>query len=149
MSIFDQLTQGVHCPDASTTHHLGMQLARAMPDNQVLTLSGPIGSGKTTLSKGIGAGLGLNPERITSPSYNLYNLHQGSRQLVHVDAYRLNSPSEVEALFIEDFLSPPWLLILEWPEHGVADWMQSLRWDLQLSRHPETGLTVRLLKRPD
>ena len=52
-----------------------------------------------------------------SPTYNLYFTYSGpQRNLLHLDAYRLNSDTEAEALLIEDFLEPPWCLAIEWPK---------------------------------
>lgn len=98
------------------TEEIGRRLAEALPDNSALSLSGDLGTGKTTLVRGLARGLGIT-RAVTSPTYTIYTLYQGHRQLVHMDAYRLESASELEDLTIEEFLEPPYLIALEWPEH--------------------------------
>jgi tRNA threonylcarbamoyladenosine biosynthesis protein TsaE len=59
---------------------------------------------------------------VTSPTFTLYNIHRGARTLVHLDAYRLKSPDQVEDLLLEDFLVAPYCLAIEWPER-IAGWL--------------------------
>lgn len=144
MNIFDQLRQGVNCATQADTLELGRLIALELPVNQVLALKGDLGAGKTTLTKGIAWGLGIDPATVTSPTFNLYSLHRGKRQLVHLDGYRLSSRDAAEALLIDEFLEEPWLVVVEWPERGLADWMLPFARTLQLTRNPEThGLHIR------
>ena len=95
---------------------MGRTLASALPDNCALALSGNLGTGKTTLVKGLAEGLGIT-NAVTSPTYTIYSLYSGTRQLLHMDAYRLHDASQLEALALEDFLRPPFLVAVEWPEN--------------------------------
>ena len=76
--------------------------------------------GKTTLVKGLAKAWGVTAP-VKSPTYNLVSIHEGARQLVHVDAYRLESPAALDGLMLEEFLRPPYCLVVEWPER-IRGW---------------------------
>lgn len=95
---------------------LGRELATRLPADGVLLLYGDLGSGKTVLTQGIGAGLGLDPDGVQSPSYTLINEYGGGdRRLIHVDLYRLE-PADLTALGLEEILVGPGLKVVEWAE---------------------------------
>lgn len=78
-------------PSLAATHDFGRRLGAAIPAGQVIALSGELGAGKTTLTQGIAAGLGITA-RVTSPTFTLINQYQpGERRLllIHIDIYRL------------------------------------------------------------
>jgi tRNA threonylcarbamoyladenosine biosynthesis protein TsaE len=143
MSIFDQLKKGIRCMTPETTIETGRIFAEALPANQVVALSGELGAGKTTFTKGLGQALGVATESITSPTFNIYKIHQGIRQLVHIDGYRLADKTAAEELLIEEFLVDPWLIAVEWPERALADWMNDVLWQLRFERTQESGLLIR------
>jgi tRNA threonylcarbamoyladenosine biosynthesis protein TsaE len=148
MNIFESLKEGIHCKDAEATMAVGHALADSLPSNQVITLTGDLGAGKTTLTKGIGRALGMDPDHITSPTFNLYSIHQGSRQLIHIDAYRLHGSDAMDTLLIEEFLISPWLIVIEWPQNGISNWMKGVAIQLTLERLPAHGAVIRLIN-PD
>ena len=150
MSIFEQLSEGVICRSADDTMKLGSSVAEGLPDNQVLALAGNLGAGKTTFVKGVGAALGLDPHAITSPTFNIYTIHQGNRQLIHMDGYRLESGNAADELLIEEFLIDPWLIAVEWPDRGLAEWMKAYTWKLNFKRNREdSSLVVKLSEWPE
>ncbi len=88
--------------DEIATRDLGIALGRSLPLGSTLLLEGDLGSGKTTLVQGIGAGLGIT-EPISSPTFILLNEYpEGRIPLYHLDLYRLQ-PSEVDALHLESY----------------------------------------------
>jgi len=101
---------------------LGAGLAgglRAAGAGCVVYLAGELGTGKTTLARGVLRALG-HPGRVKSPTYALvesYPIAEGTRTLHHLDLYRLEGPAEVEALGLRDLDPGDWLLV-EWPERG-------------------------------
>lgn len=121
MNIFDRLKAGFVSQSAEETQRCAHELANALSDNQVLKLSGTLGTGKTTFVKGLAEAWEIQ-DPIKSPTFNLYSIYDGQRQLIHLDAYRLNHPSQAEDLLIEEFLNPPFCLAIEWPEK-VEGWM--------------------------
>lgn len=106
-------------PDEAATRNLGLTLGQTLPAGVVLLLKGDLGSGKTTLVQGIGAGLGIT-EPISSPTFVLLNEYsEGRVPLYHLDLYRLQ-PSEVEPLYLETYWSgveaPLGIVAIEWAE---------------------------------
>ncbi len=121
MNIWQELEQGVVAASTDEMHALARRLGEALPPEAILALSGDLGVGKTTFVQGLAEAFGIR-ERITSPTFTLYNLHRGRRTLVHLDAYRLETPEQVEDLLLEDFLVAPYCLAVEWPER-IAGWL--------------------------
>ncbi|MBW4516892.1 MAG: tRNA (adenosine(37)-N6)-threonylcarbamoyltransferase complex ATPase subunit type 1 TsaE [Timaviella obliquedivisa GSE-PSE-MK23-08B] len=105
--------------DERATRNLGIALGRSLLPGSILLLEGDLGSGKTTLVQGIGAGLGIT-EPISSPTFILLNEYpEGRIPLYHLDLYRLQ-PSEVEALYLESYWDgtefPLGIVAIEWAE---------------------------------
>jgi tRNA threonylcarbamoyladenosine biosynthesis protein TsaE len=126
------LRAGITTESAEETRSLAAALAALLPEDCVLALHGTLGVGKTTFVQGLARGLGV-PGHVTSPTFTLYNIHHGGRrQLVHLDAYRLDSGAQMESILLEDFLRSPWCLAVEWPEK-ISDWLPSDAWHLDLS----------------
>ncbi|MFJ3491324.1 tRNA (adenosine(37)-N6)-threonylcarbamoyltransferase complex ATPase subunit type 1 TsaE [Leifsonia aquatica] len=108
-------------------HELGVELASILRPGDLLVLTGPLGAGKTTLTRGIGEGL-LVRGPVTSPTFVLARTHPsliGGVPLVHVDAYRLSSALELDDLDI-DFTGS--VVVVEWGSgmlDGVAEsWLE-------------------------
>lgn len=121
-NISDKLRRRVTTSSAAETQALAAEFARALPADCTIALHGDLGVGKTTFVQGLALGFGIS-EPVTSPTFNLYGVHRGpSQTLVHLDAYRLENPRQVDDLLLEDFLVSPWCLAIEWPEK-VAGWL--------------------------
>lgn len=89
--------------DPDAMHHLGVQLGRVLAAGDLVILTGPLGAGKTTLTRGIGEGLGVRGP-VQSPTFVIARTHPslvGGAPLVHVDAYRLTDAGEVEDLDLD------------------------------------------------
>ena len=115
MSICERLRRGITTRSADETVELARQLAETLPEQAVLALEGDLGAGKTTFVKGLAVRWGIK-EPVTSPTFNIYNLYQGERQLAHMDAYRLDEASHIwEELMLEELMRPPFCLAIEWP----------------------------------
>ena len=115
MHINDQLMAGVATSSAAETESLASALARSLPADTLLALHGDLGAGKTTFIRGLARAWAIT-EPVTSPTFNLYTIYNGSRQLIHLDAYRLGSAEDLDALMIQDFMRSPWCFAIEWPE---------------------------------
>jgi tRNA threonylcarbamoyladenosine biosynthesis protein TsaE len=131
ISIEARLRAGVATRSAAETQSLAAEFAAALPPDAALALHGDLGAGKTTFVQGLARGLGIT-EAVTSPTFSIYNLHRGARLLVHLDAYRLGSPEQLDALMIDDFLVSPYCLAIEWPEK-VAAWVPPAALHLEFS----------------
>jgi tRNA threonylcarbamoyladenosine biosynthesis protein TsaE len=120
MTVLDELRQGVLTRSAQETRELAARLASELPPDTTLALHGDLGVGKTTFVQGIAAGLGVEGP-VTSPTFTLCNMHRGKRGLLaHLDAYRLESPGQLDSLLLDDFLQSPWWLAIEWPERVAS-----------------------------
>lgn len=102
------------------TAALGAAIARALADRPgaVIHLDGPLGSGKTTLARGLLRALGVTGT-IRSPTYTLLEPYElGVRTVVHLDLYRLTDPRELEPLGLRDYPRERCWWLIEWPERG-------------------------------
>ncbi|OGH70374.1 MAG: tRNA (adenosine(37)-N6)-threonylcarbamoyltransferase complex ATPase subunit type 1 TsaE [Candidatus Magasanikbacteria bacterium RIFCSPHIGHO2_01_FULL_47_8] len=112
------------------TKELGKKIATQLKGGDIVCLYGELGSGKTTLVKGLAEGLGIK-EDITSPTFTLMNIYKISNikylrdpardgaisTLVHIDTYRLKNEQELIQIGVEDYLGQPdTITIIEWPE---------------------------------
>ena len=82
----------------------------------MLALTGDLGTGKTVLTRGIALGLGIPMDQVSSPTFTLIQEYPGSIRLIHVDLYRLERPSELSALGLEEYFTPSTIVIIEWAE---------------------------------
>ncbi len=120
-------------PTATATHELGIQLGQTLSAGSVLLLEGDLGSGKTTLVQGIGAGLGIK-DSIDSPTFTLINEYLDGRvPLYHFDLYRLNL-SESASLYPETY----------WEGVEVELGIVAIEWAERLSYKPQNYLEIRL-----
>jgi len=124
-------------PDLAATEAVGARLAALVRSGDVVTLSGPLGAGKTSVARGLLAALGLAGEA-PSPSFAIvqpYDLPEVRLPVWHVDLYRLDDPREVDELGLEDERGDG-LLLVEWPERaGPGVWPEALA--LTLSIEPD------------
>lgn len=146
------LTLTIHLPSQEATHEFGQWLGGILPPGQIVALNGDLGAGKTTLTQGIAAGLGITAH-VTSPTFTLINQYNpGTRRLllVHIDTYRLGesqSSAQAEAanlgldeIFTDaalyDSHSDGAIVVIEWAER-VAGML------------PANTLTITLTPVPD
>ena len=106
-----------HTVEAAETESLGERLGRSLAAGDVVALSGPLGSGKTTFAKGVARGLDV-PDDVTSPTYALVSEYRGRLTLYHVDLYRISTPGQYASLAMDEMLHGPWVTVVEWPEHA-------------------------------
>jgi tRNA threonylcarbamoyladenosine biosynthesis protein TsaE len=98
--------------------HWGEELGRSSSAPLLITLTGELGVGKTTLAKAICRGYGVSDE-ITSPTYTLVNQYAAERSPVfHIDLYRLDSPDQLTNLGWDEIISSHSLVLVEWPERA-------------------------------
>lgn len=101
------------------TQSLGDKLARRLHSGSLVALSGPLGSGKTTLIKGICKGLGIK-EMVRSPYFVIMRQYPGKLQVYHFDLFRLNSPEELFSIGYEEYFYGDGICLVEWAEKAKA-----------------------------
>jgi tRNA threonylcarbamoyladenosine biosynthesis protein TsaE len=95
----------------------GREFAKRLTAPMLVLLTGDLGSGKTTLTKGIVAGLGAASEdEVTSPTFTLVHVYGKAARVYHADLYRIESFHDFETLGLEDVFAKPAVVILEWSE---------------------------------
>ena len=113
------MTEEVLTHSAEGTTQWGREFAKRLQPPILVLLTGDLGSGKTTLTKGIVAGLGAAPEDdVTSPTFTLVHVYgaAGSAKVYHADLYRIENFHDFETLGLEDVFAKPAVVILEWSE---------------------------------
>jgi tRNA threonylcarbamoyladenosine biosynthesis protein TsaE len=102
---------------AEETTNWGRKLAKRLKPPVLVLLTGDLGSGKTTLTKGIVAGLGAAAEdEVTSPTFTLVHVYGETAKVYHADLYRIETFHDFETLGMEDVFAEPRIVILEWSE---------------------------------
>ncbi len=112
---------------------LGERLGRVLEDGDVLVLTGDLGAGKTQLTKGIAAGLGIAAD-VTSPTFTIQMVYEGGRlPLFHFDLYRLDDPDQLEDTGLFDVLGQEGVCVIEWGEQ-FSDEIGDARVDVFVTR---------------
>ena len=94
----------IYLQDSAATEALGKLLGRHAADGDVFCLTGDLGAGKTLLSRGVAEALGVSSEDVTSPTFAIMNVYQGTElEVRHFDLYRLNRPEELEDIGFDEY----------------------------------------------
>ncbi len=102
--------------DPKQTLRLGVRLAELLAPGDLLCLEGDLGSGKTTLVKGIAKGLWVEANKVNSPTFVLMNIYEGKLPLYHFDLYRLDDPKEILRLDYEEYFFGEGVSLVEWAD---------------------------------
>jgi tRNA threonylcarbamoyladenosine biosynthesis protein TsaE len=111
------------------TFALAERLARGLKPGSFVLLHGDLGAGKTAFVRGLAAGLGVDPEAVTSPTFVLIQHYRGPTPLIHADLYRLESAAAVDDLGLEE-IGCGGVVAVEWAE--------------RMPRVPEGSVSVRI-----
>ena len=98
------------------TTHFGQKLAKQFKSGDIIALFGDLGSGKTTLVKGIAQGLNVKSSQVNSPTFVLMNLYEGKLPIYHFDLYRLENTQDIDRLGCHEFFYDNGVAIIEWAE---------------------------------
>lgn len=105
------------CPLEVDTLALGERIGVALTPGTLISLSGPLGAGKTVLVRGIAQGVGVDPSVVRSPTFVLHHVYRGGRfTLHHIDLYRLGAAADITFLDLESLLEDG-AVVIEWGEH--------------------------------
>ena len=129
----------IETADAESTRALGSRLAALLRAGDLVMLSGDLGAGKTTLAQGVGAAMGVRG-RVSSPTFIIARVHPAladGPDLIHVDAYRLSSLEEVDALDLDSSMDDS-VTLVEWGQDKVEA-LSADRLEITIAR-PRGGL---------
>ena len=130
-------------PTVDDTRALGAALAAVVRPGDLLVLTGPLGAGKTALTQGLGAALGVG-EPVTSPTFVIARVHRGGRlPLVHVDAYRLGGVADVDDLDL-DASTEESVTVVEWGA-GLVERLTDEHLEVRLDRREDDVRTAVLV----
>lgn len=128
------------------TMRLGVRLGELLQLNDVVCLSGELGTGKTVLARGVGRGWGT-AIRVTSPTFVLVNQYprmHDDRILYHIDCYRLETEEAIMSAGLEDVLLTDGAFMIEWPER-ITELLPADRLWIELSHVTETRRKLRFV----
>ena len=98
------------------TEHVARKMAENLFQGTIMLFWGEMGSGKTTFIKSLCSGLGVIPEKVTSPTYTLVNIYKCSFFIFHVDLFRLTSPEQLYDMDRADLIADDGITMVEWPQ---------------------------------
>ena len=130
--------------DADQTRAFGEDLGRILAAGDLLMLSGGLGAGKTTLTQGIGVGMGVRG-RVASPTFIVARVHpslSGGPDLIHADAYRITDLNDLETLDLDSSLDEA-VTVVEWGE-GKTEAMSDERLSIEVRRAAHDGDVIDL-----
>ena len=109
-----------HSTSVAATEEYGYRLAQELSGGMVIALFGGMGMGKTAMVRGIAAGLGLNRDEVSSPTFALVHDYGGQPSLIHFDMFRVKTWDDLYATGFFDYLDAGCILVVEWSENIEA-----------------------------
>jgi tRNA threonylcarbamoyladenosine biosynthesis protein TsaE len=113
------------------TQALATKIAKQLKGGEVLALQGDLGAGKTTFTQGLAKALGVKVN-VTSPTFVLLKIyktkHISIKQMIHIDAYRLNTGTDLEAIGWQEYLKPDTLVVIEWADKVKSVIPKQTKW---------------------
>ena len=132
---------------------LGETIGSSLNGGEIIALSGPLGSGKTHLIKGIAAGLGVaDADEVNSPTFVLVNEYadsEGRFDIYHIDAYRLDSVAEFEMLGFDDLCYPNSIVMIEWADKVYPALTEVDYIDIELAHVSENQRRLKIKNPPE
>jgi tRNA threonylcarbamoyladenosine biosynthesis protein TsaE len=134
------------------TFDAGRRVGERLAGGEVLLLSGTLGAGKTVFTKGLAAGLGLDPAEVSSPSFTLVNRHgEGRLVLYHLDLYRLaEGHSAAHAVELDELLADERaVIVIEWAERMGRYRLPQTTWRIHIDGDGEDPRRIRITRAAD
>ncbi len=138
--------------DPAETFEAGRRVGERLQGGEVLLLSGTLGAGKTVFTKGLAAGLGLDPAEVASPSFTLVNRHgEGRLVLYHLDLYRLaEGHGAAHAVELEELLADERaVIVIEWAERMGRYRLPPTTWRVHIEGDGEDPRRIHIMRAAD
>ncbi|MBW2038844.1 MAG: tRNA (adenosine(37)-N6)-threonylcarbamoyltransferase complex ATPase subunit type 1 TsaE [Deltaproteobacteria bacterium] len=103
-------------PTPQETERIGSLVGQMLKEGDVIALAGELGTGKTTLVRGIAQGMGFYRAEVASPSFTLINEYDGPLPLFHIDLYRLEGEKELYEIGYEEYMNGDGVVVIEWAD---------------------------------
>ena len=117
------------------TEKFGIFLGEYLNPGDVVCLNGDLGAGKTTLTKSIAKGLGID-DYVTSPTFTIVNEYYGKTDLYHIDTYRLDDKIDVDYLGFDEYFYSDGVTIVEWAEK-IRDALPEEYMEINIKSHDD------------
>lgn len=131
---------------SAETERLGAAIGRLLAGGEVLALYGDLGSGKTTLVRGIAAGLGVPRRSVSSPTFALIHEYAGRLPLVHADLYRLDGETELAHLGLSEYLNGRAVVAIEWADKAERE-LPGHRLEIRMTHTRDQARSIRIRAR--
>ena len=130
--------------EAGETFALGKEIGAQLRGGEILLLDGPLGAGKTIFVKGVAAGLEVDAEEVTSPSFTLVNPYEGRLALFHIDLYRLDTgASAAHAVDLEELMANEQaVIVIEWAQRLGKYPLPPCAWRVRIEGDGEASRTI-------
>ncbi|MBC23227.1 MAG: tRNA (adenosine(37)-N6)-threonylcarbamoyltransferase complex ATPase subunit type 1 TsaE [Phycisphaerae bacterium] len=128
------------------TLHVGRTIAREITMGDLVLIDGDLGAGKTTLTRGIADGLGIDPDQVSSPTYTICREHEleDGCSMIHVDAWRIESSEDLDSIGWDEFAgSKNTIVVVEWAKRLNLP-SDSPRMQVDLEHIGEQGRLIRV-----
>ena len=120
----------------------GKKIGEAAQPGQVYTLIGDLGAGKTVLTQGVAAGLGIS-EPVNSPTFTILQIYEEGRMpFYHFDVYRIGDVEEMEEIGYEDCFFGNGLCLIEWADL-IREILPDHYWEIRIEKEPQRGFDYR------
>lgn len=110
------------------TYKIAATIAKSLAPGDIIALTGDLGAGKTTLVRGIVSALHGDAHAVTSPTFTLMNIYEGTPPIYHSDWYRLDSTNALGTIGFEEYLEGNGIAIVEWGEKFPTELPPKTRW---------------------
>ena len=108
------------CNNEAETAALAQRFAATLKPGDVVALYGARGAGKSFFSRAVMRALGVRDTALPSPTFAIIQEYEGGAcKVAHMDWYRLENADEIEMLGVRDYMHPPWIALIEWPDRAA------------------------------
>ena len=134
------MTYKIRTTSLEQTQDIAYKIGKWVSNGMILTLEGDLGAGKTTFTKGLAKGLGIN-RNVNSPTFNIIKEYQGRIPLYHMDVYRLESGGD--DIGLDDYLFGDGVCVIEWASR-IEELLPMERLDIKIFREGENQRCIEL-----